>query len=83
MDETMSSIGDKSKSIIIVSATMTSLMVCAILLRVYTRFYIVKWIGIDDSLILVATVFALVENMAPVAGGYLITPNRISTNYGS
>lgn len=79
----MSSTDDKSSSIIAVSATMTSIMVCAIFLRVYTRCYIVKWIGIDDSLIVVAAMFALVENMAPVAGRYFLLPKIVSKNNSS
>lgn len=64
----MSSSDDRSNSIIAVSAAMISIMSFAILGRLYTRLFIVKWVGVDDCLILVAALFALAEGIAPIVG---------------
>lgn len=64
----MSSSDDRSGSIVAVSAAMISIMVFAILGRLYTRLFIVKWVGVDDCLILVAALFALVEGVTPIIG---------------
>lgn len=60
--------GDKSASILAVSAAMISVLVFSILVRFYTRVVIVKWVGFDDVLILVAGAFALVEGITPILG---------------
>jgi hypothetical protein len=64
----MSSTDDKSNQIIACSAAMISVMLCAILMRFYTRVFIVKWVGVDDTLIIIAALFSLVEGLTAVVG---------------
>jgi hypothetical protein len=73
------SAGDKSSSILAVSAAMVSVLVFSILVRIYTRVVIVKWVGFDDALILIAGAFALVEGITPILG----KPSSIPVSSGS
>lgn len=68
----MSSTDDKSASVIAVSASMVSIMVAAITLRLYTRFFIIKWLGIDDTLILIAVLLASTQGASSAVGRYFL-----------
>lgn len=59
---------DKSSQIIAVSSAMISVMLFAILVRFYTRIFIVKWVGVDDTLIIVAASIAMIEGIMPIVG---------------
>lgn len=47
---------------------MISVMLFAILVRFYTRIFIVKWVGVDDTLIIVAASIAMIEGIMPIVG---------------
>jgi hypothetical protein len=64
----MAATEDKSASLIAVTAAMISVMVVSLLIRFYTRIFIVKWVGLDDTLALIAGLFALVEGLTAVVG---------------
>ncbi|TVY50486.1 hypothetical protein LCER1_G008140 [Lachnellula cervina] len=62
----MSPIDNRADSVIAISAAMITILAFSILLRLYTRITIMKWIGLDDSLIMIAAVFALIEAITPM-----------------
>jgi hypothetical protein len=73
----MSSTDNRAPQLVAVTAAFLVLVIFSIVLRVFTRLRVVKWLGIDDWLMVCAVVAAIVESAAVIIGKFL----RHTLNY--
>lgn len=66
----MSSTDDSSGKLIAVGASLLSISILSVAIRFYTRIWVVKWIGTDDWLALIALIFGALETGSYIACKY-------------
>jgi hypothetical protein len=64
----MVSSDNRASELVAVTVTFVSLALSSALLRLYTRLRLLKWIGVDDILLFIATGAALAEALGNVIG---------------